>query len=145
MWNEFKKFAMKGNVMDLAVGVVIGGAFGKIVSSLVADIIMPLVGLLLGDRDFTNLFLPLGEGSFETLEQAKAAGIATLNFGIFLNNVLDFLIIAFSMFLVVKQLNRFAKKKEQPAAPKTKACKYCYSEIHIDATRCPHCTAELDK
>jgi large conductance mechanosensitive channel len=144
MFNEFKKFALKGNVLDLAVGVIIGGAFGKIVSSLVSDIIMPLVGLLIGNVDFTNLFITLGEGKYDTLEAAKTAGVATLNYGLFLNNVMDFLIIAFSIFLVIKQLNRFTKKKEQVVVPTTKTCKYCYSEIHLDATRCAHCTADLN-
>lgn len=143
MLKEFKDFAMKGNVLDLAVGVIIGGAFGKIVSSLVSDIIMPMIGLLVGNVDFTNLFIVLDGRKFETLALAKDAGAATVNYGLFMNNVLDFLIIAFSIFIVIKQLNRFTKKKEQPAVVKSKACKYCYSEIHIDATRCPHCTAEL--
>lgn len=147
MWKEFKAFALKGNVMDLAVGVIIGGAFGKIVSSLVSDIIMPIIGLLtglvIGNRDFTNLFITLGAGSFKTLEEAKKAGAATLNYGVFLSNVLDFLIIAFSIFIVIKQINRFTRKKETPAPAKTKLCKYCYSEIHIDATKCPHCTSEV--
>ncbi|MDD4503395.1 MAG: large conductance mechanosensitive channel protein MscL [Clostridiaceae bacterium] len=145
MWKEFKAFAMKGNVIDLAVGVIIGGAFGKIVSSLVSDIIMPLVGLTLGNVDFTNLFITLGDGSFMTVEEAKAAGVATLNYGLFINNIIDFLIIAFSIFIVIKQLNRIPKKKEEPAPVKTKACKYCYSEIHIDASKCPHCTSDLNK
>lgn len=144
MWKEFKAFAMKGNVIDLAVGVIIGGAFGKIVSSLVSDIIMPFVGLLMGKRDFTNLFITLGDGSFETLEAAKAAGAVTLNYGVFINNVIDFLIIAFSIFIVVRQINRTFKKKEEPAPVKTKTCKYCYSEIHIDASKCPHCTSDLN-
>lgn len=130
MWKEFKEFSMKGNVIDLAVGVIIGGAFGKIVSSLVSDIIMPLIGLVLGKIDFTKLVLPLGSG-------------ATLNYGLFLNNIIDFLIIAFSIFIVIKQINRFTKKKEEPAPVKTKVCKYCYSSIHIDASRCPHCTSEV--
>lgn len=147
MLKEFREFAMKGNVIDLAVGVIIGGAFGKIVSSLVNDIIMPLVGLLLGNIDFSNLFITLGEGSFKTLADAQAAGVATLNYGLFINNVIDFLIIAFSIFIVIKQLNRISKKKEAPApaaAPTTKTCKYCHSEVHIDATRCPHCTSSLN-
>jgi len=144
MWKEFKEFSMKGNVVDLAVGVIIGGAFGKIVSSLVSDIIMPIIGLLLGKLDFTNLFITLGEGHFTTLDAAKKAGIATLNYGVFLNNILDFVIIAFSIFLVIKQINRLSKKKEEPAPVKTKTCKYCYSEIHIDASRCPNCTSELE-
>jgi large conductance mechanosensitive channel len=146
MWKEFKDFAMKGNVIDLAVGVIIGGAFGKIVSSLVSDIIMPLIGLLVGKLDFTNLFITLGDGSFKTLADAKTAGAATLNYGLFINNILDFLIIAFAIFMVIKQLNRIPRKKEEPVPEvvKTKACKYCYSEIHIDASKCPHCTSALN-
>jgi large conductance mechanosensitive channel len=144
MWKEFKEFAMKGNVIDLAVGVIIGSAFGKIVSSLVSDIIMPLVGLLIGNRDFSNLFLTLGAGNFDTFAEANKAGVATLNYGVFLNNVLDFLIISFSIFIVIKQINRFARKKKAPEVAKTKLCKYCCSEIHIDATRCPHCTSDLE-
>ncbi len=144
MLKEFKEFAVKGNMIDLAVGVVIGGAFGKIVTSLVNDVIMPLVGLLLGNVDFSNLFLALGEGNFNTIKQANDAGVATLNYGLFLNNIIDFLIIAFSIFIVIKQLNRFKKKEvQEEVAVTTKACDYCYSEIHIDATRCPHCTSEL--
>jgi large conductance mechanosensitive channel len=146
MWKEFKTFAMKGNVIDLAVGVIIGGAFGKIVSSLVSDIIMPLIGLVLGKLDFKNLFITLGNGNFDTLEKAKEAGVSTLNYGLFINNILDFLIIAFAIFMLIKQINRIPKKKEEPAAAvnKTKACKYCYSNIHIDASKCPHCTSELN-
>ncbi|MGE5474158.1 MAG: large conductance mechanosensitive channel protein MscL [Ignavibacteriales bacterium] len=145
MWKEFKEFAMKGNVIDLAVGVIIGGAFGKIVSSLVSDVITPLIGLLLGKLDFTNLFIALGNGNFKTLADAKKAGVATLNYGLFLNNILDFLIVAFSIFIVIRQINRFSKKKEQEPEPaKIKECKYCFSEIHIDASRCPHCTSELE-
>lgn len=145
MWKEFKEFSMKGNVIDLAVGVIIGGAFGKIVSSLVSDIIMPLIGLVIGNIDFTNLFITLGKGSFKTLDEAKKAGVATLNYGLFINNVFDFLIIAFSIFIVIKQINRFSKKNKQPAPVKTKVCRHCYSEIHIDASRCPHCTSELNE
>lgn len=143
MLKEFKEFAMKGNVVDLAVGVIIGGAFGKIVSSLVSDIIMPIIGLVLGKVDFTNLFITLGSGSFKTIDEAKNAGVATLNYGLFLNNIIDFLIIAFSIFIVIKQISRFTAKKEEPAPVKTKLCKYCYSTIHVDATRCPHCTSEV--
>ncbi|MDF2533727.1 MAG: large conductance mechanosensitive channel protein [Clostridia bacterium] len=145
MWKEFKAFALKGNVIDLAVGVIIGGAFGKIVSSLVSDIIMPLIGLLLGDADFTNLFITFGDGEFDTLAAAKEAGAATLNYGLFLNNVLDFLIIAFSIFIVIKQLNRFMKKKEVPAPVTTKTCGYCFNTIHKDASRCPHCTSVIEE
>lgn len=143
MWKEFKAFAMKGNVIDLAVGVIIGGAFGKIVTSLVNDIIMPLVGLFLGRLDFTNLFITLGEGSYKTLAGAQAAGVATLNYGLFINNIINFLIIAFSIFIVIKQINRIPIRKEEPALARTKKCKYCYSEIHIDASKCPHCTSDL--
>jgi large conductance mechanosensitive channel len=144
MLKEFKAFAMKGNVIDLAVGVIIGGAFGKIVTSLVNDIIMPLVGLLLGRLDFTNLFIVLGDGSFNTLDKAREAGVPTLNYGLFINNIIDFLIIAFAIFIVVKQINRIPRKKEE-AVKNTKACKYCFSEIHIDASRCPHCTSALEQ
>lgn len=160
MLKEFRDFAMKGNVVDLAVGVVIGGAFGKIVTSLVNDVITPLVGLLIGRLDFKNLFIPLGPGKFNsiaeamevvnTIDKAKEFSVPTLNYGLFLNNVIDFLIIAFSIFVVVKQINRinrFTKKKPQPQpeVKKTKTCNYCFSEIHIDASRCPHCTSEVKK
>ncbi|MBU7005983.1 large conductance mechanosensitive channel protein MscL [Phosphitispora fastidiosa] len=142
MWKELREFAMKGNVIDLAVGVIIGGAFGKIITSLVNDIIMPFIGLLLGNVDFTNLFITLGQGSFKTLDEARKAGVATLNYGLFINNILDFVIIAFAIFIVIRKLNRFARKKEEEPAPATtKKCKYCYSEIHIDASRCPNCTS----
>lgn len=144
MWKEFKEFALKGNMIDLAVGIIIGGAFGKIVSSLVSDIIMPLLGLILGNTNFSNLFITLGKGSFKTIEEAKAAGVATLNYGLFFNNIIDFLIIAFSIFIVIKQLNRL-KKKEVPAPATTKKCKYCLSEIPKEATRCPHCTSMLEE
>jgi len=144
MLKEFKEFALKGNIMDLAVGVIIGGAFGKIVSSLVSDIIMPLLGILIGNVDFTNLFITLGSGSFKTIEEAKKAGVATLNYGVFINNVIDFLIIAFSIFIVLKQLNRFSRKKKEEVAVTTKKCKYCLSKIPIEATRCPHCTSILE-
>ncbi|NMA84663.1 MAG: large conductance mechanosensitive channel protein MscL [Epulopiscium sp.] len=144
MWKEFKKFAMKGNIIDLAIGVVIGGAFGKIVTSLVNDIIMPLVGLLLGKVDFSNLFIALGDGEFQTIKEAEAAGISTLNYGLFINNIIDFLIIAFSIFFVIRQLNRFTKKEEQKeVVPTSKSCLYCYTDIPIKATRCPHCTSDL--
>ncbi len=142
MFTEFKKFALKGNMMELAIGVVIGGAFGKLVSSLVNDILMPLLGLLLGKIDFSNLFLTLGDGHFNTLADAKAAGVGTLNYGLFLNNIIDFLIISFSIFIVIRQLNKLMPKKEAPAV-KTKSCPHCMSDIHLDATRCPHCTSQL--
>jgi large conductance mechanosensitive channel len=143
MLNEFKKFAMKGNVIDLAVGVIIGGAFGKVVTSLVNDVIMPPIGMLLGKINFSDLFINLSGTKYASLAEAKAAGAATINYGLFMNNIIDFLIVAFSIFIVIKQLDRFKKKEE--AAPKaTKECEYCYSSIPIKATRCPHCTSELE-
>ncbi|MBF7097401.1 large conductance mechanosensitive channel protein MscL [Alkalibacter mobilis] len=144
MLKEFKAFALKGNMIDLAVGIIIGGAFGKIVTSLVNDIIMPLVGMLVGNMDFTNLFVVLSEGNFATLEEAQAAGALTLNYGLFINNIVDFLIIAFSIFLVIKKLNSLKKKEEEATPPaNTKTCPYCFEEINKDATRCPRCTSEL--
>lgn len=146
MWKDFKKFAFKGNVMDLAIAVIIGGAFGLIVKSLVNDIIMPLVGKLLGNTDFANLFVVLGDGSFETLADAQAAGVATLNYGLFINTLINFVIIALSIFLIVKLMEK-AKKKEEPApaaAPITKNCPYCKTDISIEATKCPNCTSTLE-
>jgi large conductance mechanosensitive channel len=144
MFKEFKEFAMKGNIIDLAVGVVIGGAFGKIVTSLVNDIVMPIVGILMGKVDFSNLFFSLGSGNFTTIQEAKNAGIVTINYGLFINNIIDFLIVAFSIFIAIRQINRFSKKKEEKPANNKKKCQYCYTEIHIDATRCPNCTSELN-
>lgn len=144
MWQEFKKFALKGNMIDLAVGVIIGGAFGKIVTSLVNDIIMPLIGMLLGKVDFSNLFVVLGDGKFKTLAEAKEAGVSTLNYGLFINNVIDFAIMAFAIFFVIRQMNRLMPKKEEPkAAPATKTCPYCLTDINKDASRCPNCTSQL--
>jgi large conductance mechanosensitive channel len=144
MFKEFKEFAMKGNIVDLAVGVVIGGAFGKIVTSLVNDIVMPIVGILMGKVDFSNLFFALGNGNFTTIQEAKNAGVATINYGLFINNIIDFLIVAFSIFVVIKQINRFSKKKEEKPVNNKKKCQYCYTEIHIEATKCPNCTSELN-
>ncbi|WP_138204561.1 large conductance mechanosensitive channel protein MscL [Haloimpatiens lingqiaonensis] len=141
MLKEFKKFALKGNVVDLAVGVIIGGAFGKIVSSLVNDIIMPIIGNLVGKVDFSNLYINLSGKEFNSLAEAKKAGVATINYGLFLNNVIDFLIIAFSIFIVIRQFDRF-KKKETPVVT-TKKCPFCCTEIDIEATRCQNCTSEL--
>ena len=140
MLKEFKEFAMRGNVLDMAIGIIIGAAFGKIISSFVADILMPPLGLLLGKVDFSGLFISLS-GTYPSLAAAKAAGAPTLNYGLFLNTVIDFLIVAFAIFLLVKQVNRFTAK---PApAPTTKDCPFCASAISIKATRCPHCTSEL--
>jgi len=144
MIKEFKEFAMKGNIVDLAVGVVIGGAFSKIVTSLVNDIVMPLVGLLMGKIDFSNRFFALGNGNFTTIQEAKNAGVVTINYGLFINNIIDFLIVAFSIFIVIRQINRLSKKKEEKPVNNKKKCEYCYTEIHIDATRCPNCTSELN-
>lgn len=144
MFREFKEFAMRGNVVDLAIGIIIGGAFGKIVSSFVSDILMPPVGLLLGKVDFSNLFISLSGRSFSSIQEAKAAGAATLNYGLFFNTALDFVIVAFAVFLLVKQINRLKREeKPAPAAPTTKECSFCYSMIPIKATRCPQCTSEL--
>lgn len=139
MWKEFKAFILRGNVLDLAVAVIIGAAFGKIVTSFVSDILMPPIGVVLGKVDFSNLFLNLSGRSFTSLAEAKAAGAATLNYGIFLITLIDFLIVAFVVFLVVRVANRL----QRPAAASTKACPFCTSAIAIKATRCPECTSEL--
>jgi large conductance mechanosensitive channel len=142
MFKEFKEFVMRGNVLDLAVGIIIGAAFGKIVSSLVADIIMPPIGLLLGKVDFANLFIDLSGGNHPTVAAAKAAGAATINYGIFLNTVVDFVLVAFVIFMIVKQANKL-KRQPAPAAPNTKDCPFCATAIPIAAKRCPHCTSQL--
>jgi large conductance mechanosensitive channel len=144
MLKEFKEFAMKGNVVDLAIGVIIGGAFGKIVTSLVNDVIMPPIGLLLGNVDFSNLFINLSGGEYASLAQAQEAGAVTINYGMFLNTIIDFLIVAFVIFLLIRQMNKLQKpKEEKPAEPTTKECPYCLSTIPIKATRCPACTSEI--
>ncbi len=143
MLKEFKEFAMRGNVLDMAVGIIIGAAFGKIVTSFVGDILMPPLGLLLGKVDFSNLFISLSGQSYPSLAAAKAAGAATINYGIFLNTILDFVIVAFAIFLLIRQVNRFARKPAAPAPPATKDCPYCVSTVPLRATRCPHCTSEL--
>jgi large conductance mechanosensitive channel len=140
---EFKEFAMRGSVVDLAAGVVIGGAFGKVVSSLVDDVIMPPIGRLLGRVDFSNLFFNLSDKSYETLATAKAAGAPTINYGLFLNTVINFLIVGFCIFLLVKQMNRFAAKPMPPAAPTTRDCPQCAMSIPLAAKRCGHCTTQL--
>lgn len=141
MLKEFKEFAMRGNVLDMAIGIIIGAAFGKIVSSFVNDLLMPPIGLLLGKVDFSNLFVNLSGQSYDSLAAAKAAGAATLNYGLFLNSVIDFVIVAFAIFLLIRQVNRF--KREPEKVPTTKECPYCCSEIPVKAVRCAHCTAEL--
>ncbi|MDR3722761.1 MAG: large-conductance mechanosensitive channel protein MscL [Candidatus Acidoferrales bacterium] len=142
MLKEFKAFAMRGNVLDMAVGIIIGAAFGRIITSFVSDVIMPPIGLLLGKVDFSSLFLNISGTSYATLAQAKAAGAATINYGVFLNTVLDFLIVALVIFLLVRQVNRW-NKPEPAAAPTTKECPYCVSAIPLKATRCPNCTSEV--
>lgn len=141
MFKEFKEFAMKGNVVDLAIGVIIGGAFGKIITSVVNDIVMPPIGLLMGKMDFSNLFIDLSGKGYESLKAAKDAGAPVISYGAFINTVLDFVIVAFVIFLVVKQINRM-KKEPVPAPPDTKECAFCCSAIPLKATRCPHCTSE---
>lgn len=145
MLKEFKEFALRGSVIDLAVGVIIGGAFGKIVTSLVNDIIMPPIGMLLGKVNFTDLFIDLSGKGYANLADAKTAGAATLNYGLFLNTILDFIIVAFAMFVVIRQMNRMKKPAPlaSPEAPITKPCPFCVSEIPLKATRCPYCTSEL--
>jgi large conductance mechanosensitive channel len=142
MLKEFKEFAMKGNVLDMAIGIIIGAAFGKIITSLVADVIMPPIGLILGKVDFSSLFLSLSGTHYDSLVAAKAAGAPTINYGVFLNNVIDFLIVAFVIFMVIRQVNRW-KKPVPVAAPVTKECPYCFTAIPIKAVRCPNCTSEL--
>jgi large conductance mechanosensitive channel len=141
---EFKEFAMRGNVLDMATGIIIGAAFGKIVSTFVSDVLMPPIGLLLGRVDFSNLFLNISSKPVTTLAEAKAAGAATINYGLFLNTVIDFLIVAFAIFLLIRQVNRLKRQPAPaPAVPTTKDCPYCLSSIAIKAVRCPHCTSEL--
>jgi len=144
MIEEFKKFIMRGNVVDLAVGVIIGGAFGKIVSSFVADIIMPPIGLLLGKVDFKSLFINLSGTDYPSLAAAQEAGAPTINYGLFINNIIDFLIVGLVIFFVVKAINKLQKPKvEAPATPTTKKCPHCFTEIPLEATRCPNCTSQL--
>lgn len=148
MLKEFREFAMRGNVVDMAVGIIIGAAFGSIIQSLVADVIMPPIGLLLGNIDFSNLFLTLKEGAvagpYATLAEAKEAAAVTINYGLFANTVINFVIVAFAVFLLIRSINRLKREQEAaPAAPETKECPYCLSTIPIKAIRCAHCTSEL--
>ena len=142
---EFKKFALRGNVLDLAIGIIIGGAFSAIVNSFVTDILMPPIGMLLGNADLSELYVNLSGGRYESLAAAEEAGAATINYGLFINSIVDFILIALALFLIVRQVNRLQRKEdEQPAEPTTKTCPYCMTEIPIDATRCPHCTSQLE-
>ena len=144
MLKEFKEFIMRGNVLDMAIGIIIGGAFGKIITSLVNDILMPPIGVLLGNVDFASLFINLSGKPYASLADAKAAGAATINYGLFLNTIIDFVIVAFVIFLLVRAVNRMRREQEAPpAVPTTKECSYCLSSIPIKATRCPNCTSQL--
>lgn len=146
MLKEFKEFAVKGNMIDLAVGMIIGSAFTKIVNSMVNDLIMPLISVFTGKVDFTNWFYALDGKHYATIAEATEAGVATVNYGAFISGVIDFIIMAFVVFLFVRGINKLRKAAEKPAAPapkKTKECPYCHSEIHIDATKCPHCTSDI--
>ena len=142
MLKEFKEFVARGNVMDMAVGIIIGAAFGKIVTSFVSDVLMPPLGMILGKVDFSNLFISLSGQHFDTLKAAKEAGAATLNYGLFINTILDFLIVAFVIFLLIKQLNKL-KRAEAPAPAATKDCPLCCSTVPLAAKKCAHCTSDL--
>jgi large conductance mechanosensitive channel len=149
MLKEFREFAMRGNVVDMAVGIIIGAAFGSIVTSLVADVVMPPIGLLLGKVDFANLFWTLREGDvagpYAALTDAQAAGAVTINYGLFINTIISFLIVAFAMFLLIRGINQMQREEEAaPEEPTTKECPYCFSEISIKASRCPNCTSQLE-
>ncbi len=149
MFKEFKQFAMRGNVLDMAVGIIIGAAFGKVVDSLVKDVIMPPIGMLLGRVDFSNLFITLKQGAvpgpYPSLAAANAAGAVTVNIGTFVNTIISFVIVAFAVFLLIRAVNKLSAKQEvaEKAAPVTKQCPYCFSEINIKAVRCPDCTSDL--
>ncbi|RPI29777.1 MAG: large conductance mechanosensitive channel protein MscL [Acidobacteria bacterium] len=145
MLREFKEFAMRGSVVDLAVGLIIGVAFGKIVTSFVNDILMPPIGLLAGRVNFENLFVALSGSGYKTVAEAKEAGVPTINYGLFLNTVLDFVLVAFAVFLLVRWINRMRRQPEAaPAAPTSKNCPYCLSSIPLQASRCPQCTSQLE-
>lgn len=144
MLKEFKEFAMRGSMLDMAVGIIIGAAFGKIITSLVSDILMPPIGLLLGNVDFSSLYINLSGTPYSSLAHAKAMGAPVIRYGVFLNSVLDFVVVALAIFLLIRQVNRMTRRPETaPAAATTKACAYCLSTIAINATRCPHCTSAL--
>jgi len=149
MFKEFKEFAMRGNVLDMAVGIIIGGAFGTIVKSMVSDVLMPPVGLALGNVDFSNLFVVLKDGAnaaapYASLADAKEAGAVTINYGLFINSVVSFVIVAFCVFLLIRSMNRLKREEEAPPAePTTRDCPFCYSTIALKASRCPQCTSEI--
>ena len=149
MIKEFKEFAMRGNIVDMAVGIIIGGAFGAIVKLLVSDVIMPPIGLMMGGVDFAELYMTLKEGAtagpYASLAAAKEAGAVTINYGVFINSIISFLVVAFSVFLLIKSINKMKREEEAPEEePTTKDCQYCFTSISIKASRCPQCTSQLD-
>jgi large conductance mechanosensitive channel len=143
MLKEFREFIARGNVVDLAVAVIIGAAFGKVVDSLVKDVVMPPIGMVLGKVDFANLYINLSPSHYASLAEAQKAGAATVNYGLFLNQVISFLIVAFTVFVAIKLMNRFRRTADQAAHPTTQICAFCFMEIPLNATRCPHCTSQL--
>jgi large conductance mechanosensitive channel len=147
VFKEFKEFAVKGSMIDLAVGIIIGAAFTGVVNSLVNDVIMPPIGLLVGKVDFSNLFFTISGSNFQTIAEAKQGGAVTINYGLFVNTLINFLIVAFAVFLLVKQVNALKRKiaSEPAASPATQTCPYCKSAIHLEAVRCPNCTSEIKK
>jgi large conductance mechanosensitive channel len=144
MFKEFKEFALKGNVIDLAIGIIIGAAFGKVIQSFVNDIIMPPLGMMMGKMDFSAMFINLSGTHYETLSEAKKAGAATINYGLFINTIVDFTIMAFIVFIMVKQINRLKREEQAAPAPDTKDCPFCFSKVPLKAVRCPHCTSALE-
>jgi len=143
MLKEFREFALRGSVLDMAIGIIIGAAFGKLVTLFVSEVLMPPVGLIIGKVDFSNLYINLSGREYETLAAAKAAGAATINYGLFLNGVIDFIIVAFVVFLMVRYINRLKRPEPAPIPPETKECRFCLSAIPVKAVRCPHCTSEI--
>ncbi len=143
MLKEFKEFAMRGNVLDMAIGIILGVAFGKVVTTLVAEILMPPIGMLLGNVDFSNLFINLSGNHYASLADAHKAGAVVIGYGLFVNTIIEFLIVAFAVFLLVRQVNRLKKPAPAPAAPESKECPFCISSVPLKATRCPQCTSEL--
>lgn len=145
MFKEFKEFIRRGNVIDMAVGIIIGSAFGAIVNSLVKDILMPPIGKILGGIDFSNFFIPLSSGDYPTLSEAQKAGVATINYGLFINTIINFLIISFAIFIMIRQINKLKRKEEVSAEPNAKDCPFCATSIPIKAKRCPNCTSQLEE
>jgi len=143
MLKEFREFALRGSVLDMAIGIIIGAAFGKLVTLFVSEVLMPPVGLIIGKVDFSNLYINLSGKEYETLAAAKSAGAATINYGLFLNGVIDFIIVAFVVFLIVRYINRLKRPEPAPILPETKECRFCLSAVPVKAVRCPHCTSEI--